>query len=445
MKMFAHSVEIVRRRWMLVAATLVIGLIGAAFLFQHVPRTYEASSQVLIVNENDGRDPSVSSVDLPSVATSTVVLQSVLDQLKLPISLIDMKKHIKARVGQRSSIMDISYRDSSPDRAVAVPNAVAEELSRYYEQISSGRADTDVRKLDTAIADVSVRLRDINGRLAQQSAAQPYVDSDKSLDTVTERLDDLMTQRELANATLANDIAAQQAISGDRATLSKVARHEILQNDPLYKQLSDGTAKDAAQLAFDHASYTDRYPALPGLEAKTAAERATMAAEAKRSLSAPDAFSASDVANEMESRKAAAIVEGDRAKVSALDSLIATAQERLKDVPAATASTAWLKLQRDAAQADYLTLSSRRTAALADRAEALSLGSVVVVDRAVKADTAVVGLGRKSLAIVTAALVIAFSIGMAFLVEMLDPRIRRADQIENLYGTPLIATLKKGR
>ena len=104
-----------------------------------------------------------------------------------------------------------------------------------------------------------------------------------------------------------------------------------------------------------------------------------------------------------------------------------------------------MKLQRDAAQADYLTLSSRRTAALADRAEALSLGSVVVVDRAVKADTAVVGLGRKSLAVVTAALVLAFALGIAFLAEMLDPRLRRADQIESLYGTPLIATLKKGR
>ena len=158
MKIFAHSVEIVRRRWMLVVATLVVGIIGASFVFQHVPRTYEASSQVLIVNENDGRDPSVSSVDLPSVATSTVVLQSVLDQLKLPISLIDMKKHIKARVGQRSSIMDISYRDSSPDRAVAVPNAVAEELSRYYEEISSGATSTRGWRSNPRLSPSSIRI-----------------------------------------------------------------------------------------------------------------------------------------------------------------------------------------------------------------------------------------------------------------------------------------------
>ncbi len=443
MKRIGLFFEIVARRWPVVAVTLALGLVAVYVLFEHVPREFQASSHVLIMSESDGRDPTVTSLDLPAVATSTVVLSHVIDRLAIPLSVIELQKAIKARVGARSSIMEISYRDSSPDRAVAVPNAVADELSSYYDEISTHRADADVRRLDATLDQTRKRFYEINDRMAALTAHNTALASDNGFATLSARLDDLESQRRLAGATLEGDAAGADALSPSTSALSKVAHHEILAGDEYFRTLTTGASKDRAELAFDRAQYTDRLPGLHELQDKVKAESALLAAQRRRLLSDPDSFSASQAQAALDSRKAEAIVTGDKSKVAALDSLIAGINAKLSTLPGASARYAWLRLQRDAAQADYLTLSARRTVAEASRAEALSLGSVVVIDRAVRATAAVVGLSRSTLVALTAVFVLLIAFGMAFAAEFLDPRLRRADQIENLYGVEVIATLGK--
>jgi uncharacterized protein involved in exopolysaccharide biosynthesis len=443
MKIAADYLDVVVRRWRIVLATLIVGLIGVYFISKHVPREFQASSHVLIMSENDGRDPTVTSVDLPSVATSTVVLSRAIDRLKIPVSVVTLQKAIKAKVQARSSIMEISYRDSSPDRAVAVPNMVADELSTYYDEISTQRANFDVQKLDKALNATRKRYDMINDRLAQLTAKNTTLSSENAFGALTARLEDLQTQYRLANATLQGDAAAVDALSPDAPSLTKLAHHEILANDDYYRTLVVGASKDRAELAFDQAQYTDRLPGLAELRAKVAAENSLIASQRSRLLSDPGSFSSAQSQASLDDRKAAAVVTGDASRVKALGDLIADTNAKLNALPDASARYAWLKLQRDAAQADYLTLSGRRTSAEASRAEALSLGSVVVFDRAVRATTAVVGMGRTTLSLITATFVVLIALGMAFLAEFVDPRLRRADQIENLYGAELIVTLGK--
>jgi uncharacterized protein involved in exopolysaccharide biosynthesis len=355
--------------------------------------------------------------------------------------MIKLKKALKVKVGLRSSIMEISYRDDVADRAVAVPNAVADELAKYYEQITSARANVMVRKLDAAIADVQQRLRRVNRELAELSADQPFLGSDKALDAVTTRIDELELERELAGATLSGDVAAGGAVVHESRQLSRIARHEILANDPLYHDLLDTSSRDAALLAVDDVIHTHAHPENTYLAPKVRGERAALAAESRRFMQSPDAYSPSVVQNAEQRRRAQAVIVGDRAKVDALDRVIATERTRLAMLPRASVKYAWLRLQRDSAQADFLTLSSHRTAAVASRAEALALGSVVVVDRAVRADTTTVGMGRLQLAVVLSFVVFALAIGSAVLSEMFDPSLRRAEQFESLYGAPLLLAL----
>jgi capsular polysaccharide biosynthesis protein len=91
-------------------------------------------------------------------------------------------------------------------------------------------------------------------------------------------------------------------------------------------------------------------------------------------------------------------------------------------------------------QSEYNVLATRRATALANRAEASSLGSVVVLDRAIRADTQLAG-GRTRAAIVALVLTLALAFGAAFFVDALDPRIRRAEEIEELYGIPVVANV----
>jgi capsular polysaccharide biosynthesis protein len=74
----------------------------------------------------------------------------------------------------------------------------------------------------------------------------------------------------------------------------------------------------------------------------------------------------------------------------------------------------------------------------------LSLGSVVVVDRAL-ASQAQLAIGTRRLVGLIGLLSLILALGSAFLADQLNPRLRRAAQIESLYGLPVIATIGKNR
>jgi hypothetical protein len=315
-------------------------------------------------------------------------------------------------------------------------------LTHYYREISTHRYNENERYLDAAVSLQLHRLSALDQKLQNVTARDSYVGSDKAVDNLTSRLDDLESQRGLAYASLVSDSAQSLVAESPSPALKKVIQHEVLQGDPLYNNLRDADAKDAAALAIDMSSYTSRYPGRPGEIAKVNAESGELALQRANALNSTDAFSPTEAATVAEQQKVAAIVAGDRARVAAFDGLIADTHRRLDDIPRNGADITSLRMQRDAAQAEYVGLSNRRAAAVADRAEAASLGSVVVIDRAVRA-SAQVGGGSSRLALIVSILILACALGSAFLVDAIDPRLRRGDQVETLYGQPLITTLKR--
>ena len=431
-------VRVVRTRVFVVLVTFLLGLVAVAMMFFFLPRTYQGESRVLIVADHEGRDPSVSSVDLPSVATSTAVLSRVLADVNSPLTLASLKHALKAKVADRSGIMEITFDDTSPDRALTVPNAVADELSKYYNSIAASRADVTLHNLDGAIADTQARLRAVNTDLAQISGRYPFLAADKPLDAISAQLGSLQEQRAVAYAALTADQAMAAAVSPQSPEMVSIARHERLASDPVYGQLVGITSKDTTSLVIDKATFSSQYPGLQPLQQKIATERAAIASEEQ---AAAAFFSNSQAQSTLESAKAAAVASGDRMRVAQFDALIGTANQALHEYQVADARSATLKLQQTAAQADFLTLSARRTAAIADRAASLSLGSVVVVDRAVKADTTVVGTGRVQLALIMTIVVSMVALAAAPIADLLDPRLRRSKQIERLYGAPLLTKL----
>lgn len=430
---------IIKRRSLLICCVIAAGL-ALIFSFRNViPNSFAGISHVVLVAENGSRDPSVGIVDLPSVATSTVVLQRVRKSLNLPVSLVNLKANVSASVLGRSSIMAIGFRDGSAERAIAVSNAVADELARYYNEISTQRYDVNVDKLSSALAAEAAKMREIDENMSEYVASNPYVVSEKSLDNITSQISTLNVQRAEAASQLSSDekIAATTAPND---ALSETARHEILSGDPTYQAMRTAVAKDAAQLESDRAGYTENFPGLPGALAKVKAETGAVQLAGARALSDPKAFSPSAAATAAQHLKALAVVEGDRARLKQVEDLIATQQSNLRDIPKTGSKFDQLRAQRDALQTEYNALATRRANALANRAEASSLGSVVVLDRALKADTQLAS-GRTRAAAAAMMLTVALAIGAAFLAESLDPRIRRAEEIEELYGVPVVATV----
>jgi capsular polysaccharide biosynthesis protein len=357
--------------------------------------------------------------------------------MKMP--LVSLKGNVSASVLGRSSIMAIGFRDKSAETAIAVSNSVADELSRYYNEISTHRYDVNVDRLSDALTAQAAKMHAVDQAMNNVEATNPYVVTDRSIDNITSQMGLLEAQRAETAAQLIGDqqLAATTAPS---PALSATAQHEILAGNPTYVATRTAAAKDAAQLDADRAGYTNNFPGLPGEVAKVNSETAAVQQAASRALSDPKAFSPSAASSAAQHLKQLAAVAGDQARLQQLDDLIAKDQRNLSAVPTTGSSFAQLRAQRDSLQTEYNVLATRRANALANRAEAYSLGSVVVLDRAIKADTQLAS-GRTRAAVVALILTLALAFGAAFLVEALDPRIRRAEEIEELYGIPVVGNV----
>jgi len=423
-----------------VLTTFAILIAMSVLLIALIPRPYKASANVLIVNGNTRNDPTLSSPDLPTLATSTGVLAQVEKNLGLNVPLLTLKRHLTAKPPPyRSGIMRIEYADPSPNRAAMIANGVADELATYYKQLSTARYDDDLRALDAELVKQKARIESIDAQLKARGGSEAVASEDKGQVDIVDQSNALQTQRALANAELQGDVAQAEAAATDARTRSNIARRDILQADPLYRALEAQATAGAAQLAVFRAQFTARYPGLPQLQAKVHSLKAEMSSEASLALSSPHAFSPTVAAALVDQRKAEAIVEAGRAKVAALDDEIA---RRGRQADGAGA-LGFLRLEREAAQTEYRSIAAHRGVTLLDRADALSLGSVVVIDRALGSQAEAATMGPFKLTLVFALASLLLALGCAFLADQLNPRLRRAAQIENLYGKPVIATLGK--
>jgi capsular polysaccharide biosynthesis protein len=429
--------SVLKRHSLVVIAVFAAGLTLMFLLRDAVPNSFFGVAHVVLVSDSGARDPAVTINDLPSIATSTVVLERIRNRMRLPMPLIDMKKDVAASVLGRSSIMSISFRDESADRAIGVSNAVADELSRYYDEISTQRYDVNVDRLSKELTAAAQRIRNIEQQLGVVVAQNPFVVSDQSYSGLTSQIATLRAQRADAVALLQGDRAIANTLAPS-PEISKTARHEILAGDQTYTAVQNAVARDTEQLAGAQAGYTKDFPGLPGAIAKVEADKKFADQVAQRALADPNAFSASEAGTVAQRVHQAAVVMGDQAHVDQLDRLIASQQGSVNDYPSVGKEYDQLRAQRDALQSEYTALANRRANALGNRAEASSLGSVVVLDRAIKADTKVSGT-RVRVAILAFVLVLIFALGSAFLVEALDPRIRRREEVEELYGIPVVA------
>jgi uncharacterized protein involved in exopolysaccharide biosynthesis len=429
-KSIGEAFGVIRRHRALIGGVFCVLMVPTMLVVSKIPRTYTATANVLIVNGNSRNDPTLSSPDLPSIVGSTVVLEHVQHDLGISTPLLTMKKQLTAKPpAYRSGIMRIQYTDSNRDRAASVANGIADELARYYTELSTARYDDDLRALDNELAKQKRRLEDVDAQLRAQGGDRYLPTDEKDGDASGSQLSALESQRALANADLQGDIAQAHAAAID-------SRRNVLLGDTLYQQLQASLTKASAELAEARSRYTAEYPGLPDLQNRVDSLKAAVAREADRALSSPQTYPRITTDSSDET-KAQASVETDRAKVTALDEELANENKRLS----VASNLELLRLARDEAVREYQSIAARRATSLADRADALSLGSVEVVDRAIPSEEQT-GIGPIRLTLTVALVMALIAIGSAFVADQLDPSLRRVAQIEGLYGKPLIAILR---
>jgi tyrosine-protein kinase len=137
--------RIVRRRWRVVLACLLLGLAAAGVVTYLTPREY--SSDVTLYVSLEGRaDSSDAAYQASQIAKERVVsyapllqderiTQPVIDRLQLPMTAAQLARQITVTVQPDTVVLSAAVTDTSPDRAAAIANGLAEEFVGLVQQL----------------------------------------------------------------------------------------------------------------------------------------------------------------------------------------------------------------------------------------------------------------------------------------------------------------------
>lgn len=131
--------RLLRRRWWLVLIAAVLGVAVAAGTNAVSAPVYASSTQLFVsvrgtststaVEVGQGSAAAQQKVrSYTDVVTSSRVLEPVLRRLDLPYSTSELARAVTATVGSNSVVLTITVRDSDPERAAAVAEAVSESF-----------------------------------------------------------------------------------------------------------------------------------------------------------------------------------------------------------------------------------------------------------------------------------------------------------------------------
>lgn len=132
--------RVLKRQIVLIVAGLLIGLSTGAIVAMLTPPRYQANAEVIVtVRVADTATPSERALATSyanqvaetyrSVLTSTLVLQPVIDDLGLELSVDEVASRTTATATPNSAIIGISVTDSNPGQAARVANGITESFS----------------------------------------------------------------------------------------------------------------------------------------------------------------------------------------------------------------------------------------------------------------------------------------------------------------------------
>jgi capsular exopolysaccharide synthesis family protein len=138
--------EALRKRWLMIVAFTVVGLLGGFVFASAQPVLYEATSSVYVASQggNTTQEQLQGSTFAQNVvqsyvelATEPVVLKPVIEQLKLRQSPEQLAKDVSADLQVNTVIIRVTATDQVPRRAAQIANAITTSLSKSAQTLSA--------------------------------------------------------------------------------------------------------------------------------------------------------------------------------------------------------------------------------------------------------------------------------------------------------------------
>lgn len=323
-----------------------------------------------------------------------------------------------------------SSRVSAPELFSAAATQSVVSLNSNLDQLYSSY-DMFGYKITPLTAEQHIALAD--RALQRTSAANAFLSSDKALDDLTSQIDDLRAQRAQIIASLAADAASANALDTQATHIASIARGEILAKDIVYQQMLSGYGKDIADLASERSSFDPAFPGLYALAKRVELERKEVQSAAELAMANGAGESTSATQTTLDTERAKGIVASDRERLRAINDQITEEQSNLRHVAGAGATVGTLRADRDAALQQYMSLTQRLSTAQGDAAQAASLGTLVVVSRAIPGPSIL-----WAWLIALSVLILGLAISAAYATEALDRRLWGIREMGRTYGRPVI-------
>lgn len=431
-----------RARYKMVLLVLLCTVAGAQVVNQYLPRQYVATAAVAF----DLRSPDpVAGVILPvMLATQVEIINSERVALKVVESLklaenpatraqwlertqgegklerwlaASLKRSLEVVPSRESNVIRISYKASDPVSAAAVANTFAEAYVDATIELRVEPARQNSRWLAEQGKSLRENVEKAQAQLWEYQKKSGIVVTDERLDHETARLGHLAIQLTTLQEQIA-DARSKQKPGAD-------ALPEVLHN-PLVVTLRTDIAHQEGKLREAAGNLGSNHPQYQRMVAELAELRKRLESET-RNISR--SFSASREAGSGKEAELKAAIEAQRKKVLELKS----ARDQLT------------VLQRDvdAAQRIYDTVTNRFNQTNLESQATLT--NVSLFAPATEPTAPVFPKPLRTLLLLAVLLGLALGIGSALLLEMLDPRIRCADDLASMLQMPVIAVIKRGQ
>lgn len=138
--------NVIRKRWMIIAAVTLVTLGLAAAYTALSPRSYESSTRFFVQTTSDDTTSSLQQGNTftqarvktyAQILTDPTVLQPVIDAVGLDSTTDELAEHVASSIPLETGLIDVTVTDSSPKRAQQITAAIGDVFPSFVAKIET--------------------------------------------------------------------------------------------------------------------------------------------------------------------------------------------------------------------------------------------------------------------------------------------------------------------
>lgn len=177
-----------RWSWLLVIGVLVGGGIGYAISIYQTPE-YLASTKILVMKplgENVSKVTDLNDKELAETYMQLLTTQPILDSVSQQVGVTVRESQIKATRVRDTGLLEVTVRDTDPQRAALTANILVEVLIDYNEALQKSRFSSSEQSLELQVSEIENELSQLESNLEQRSEQSLEADQQASQEKQTE-------------------------------------------------------------------------------------------------------------------------------------------------------------------------------------------------------------------------------------------------------------------